>query len=233
MKLLRREFLLAGAALAGVRILQGQVDSSFTLQFPPVALDASQPVSLAVVASAPCTLQVQLLGEGNRPLLEPWKWSMEPKSPVSVLNQSVKAGIGEKTLGLRAFVYPSGRKRPHIAGVLQTGTESDKDRLERTAGKVPFFKDPAPRPEEGHFTVSLRAESNVQLRIWRGDNQNGPIIREELVKNLSVGENPIPWDLRNNRKSIVDPGEYLATLAAIPENTSRSNTLFFASFEVI
>jgi hypothetical protein len=239
----RRQFLVASAALAGVRIAQGQ-ETSFTLQFPPVTLDVSEPVSFAMAVSAQCTLEAQLVGEEDRPLFEVLKWGMESRRAASVLNQSVKALNGEKSVGLRAKVYPSGGKKPHLGGVIQTGHvaqtgfvlgahESDKHRLERTAQKVLFIKDPAPRTEEGHFTVDLRVESNLLLKIWRGENQTGPLVHERLFRNLREGENPIPWNLRDKRQSVVDQGEYLATLAATPSNARLSNSVFVASFQVV
>ena len=230
MKISRRTFLVTGAAVSGVRIAEAQPAPSFTLDFPPAPIDTEQPLSLAVVASASCVLQIQLF-EGERGLLEPVKWTMEPKKPVSIVNQNLKSGTGEKTV--RAFVYPTGPKRSHIAGVITTGAAPDRRVLEQTAERVPFYKDPAPRNEEGHFAVNLRTPSDVLLKIWRDDKKKGPIVRQEPITNVSAGESNIPWNLLDSRRSVVAPGEYLATLVATPKNASRSNTIFFASFEVI
>jgi hypothetical protein len=228
---LRRKFLLAGAALVGTRISRGQVAQSFTLQFPPVTLDSIQPISIAAVASASCDLQVQLKGDRGG-LLEPRKWTMEPKRAVSVLNQSLADLAGPAQV--RAFVYPRDNAIPSVAIVLQQGTETDSHRLEKLAQRVPFIKDPAPRSEEGHhFTVDLKLESGLRLRIWRGENNSGPTVHDRRFSNLQPGENPIPWNLRNKNGRAVESGRYVATLLCTPTNSQRSPTYFFATFGVI
>src|SRR5262249_28486238 len=149
------------------------------------------------------------------------------------------------TAGVFLQIRPSTERRPHFAGVLQTGGESvslpqvkphltafvrggiadpqsDKQRLQETAERLPFVGDPAPRPQEGHFTVALRSESKLQLKIWPGQNQRGNPIYEHVFRNLPAGDNPVPWGLKNNRGSVVDAGEYLATLVATPSMTGRS-----------
>jgi len=234
MKIGRRRFLLAGAVLSSSGISRALEVSSFTLQFQVGSFEAGQ-VSIAAAASAPCTLQVQLFA-GEKPLLESRKWSMESRRAMSVLNQgigtAIVTGVGQQGLEVRAFVYPKGPKRPHIAIVIERGSVTDKDHLQQTAERLFFIKDPAPRAEEGHFNVDLQVNSNLTLRIWQGENAKRTLVHRRDFRNLQ-GQQPIPWNLRNTSGSIVDPDEYLATLIATPTVPNRSKTEFFASFQVI
>ena len=99
--------------------------------------------------------------------------------------------------------------------------------------KVPFFKDPAPRTAEGHFTVELTTPSDVVVKIWRYDVNNGAMTREERVSNLATGQNRIAWNMKDDSGSTVTAGEYLATLAAEPRQHSLDKQVYFASFQVI
>jgi hypothetical protein len=227
----RRRFLLAGISLAATRRLWGQ-DNSFSLTIP-LELDLSQ-FSYSVVASESCTLELQFMADGVRPLSAGRKWGMEPKKPVVLLNQSVKRPNDAKTVGLHANVYPNGKKTPSIAGVIQGGPPPDPNVLGRTAIQVPFVDDPDPRPKEGHFTLDLRADSDVFLRIWRRNKSKiGPLVHERSVPTLHKGENPVPWDLLDTSKSLVDPGDFLGTLIAKPTNGKLAESEFFSTFSVI
>src|SRR5450631_1783600 len=125
----RRRFLLAGISLPAIRRAFGQ-DNSFSLTIP-LELDLSQ-FSYAVVASESCTLELQVVADGGRPLSEGRKWGMEPKKAVVLLNQSVKRPSDAKTVGLHANVYPNGKKTTSIAGFIQGGPPLDPDVLRRT-----------------------------------------------------------------------------------------------------
>ena len=251
----RRQFLLASAGLAAAHIVQAQ-ETSFTLSFAPEVLDLSNPFGFAVVASAACHCEAGIVDADKRSLLSaPAKWDLEPKEAQSKwIERPAPERLSETgTAGMFLVVHPSTAKRPHFAGVLQRGDESvslkiqpaafvrgpvrdqqsDKRRLQETAERLPFVGDPAPRSQEGHFTVSLRSESKLQLKIWPGENERGRPIYDHVFQNLPAGDNPVPWGLRNNRGSVVDAGEYLATLVATPRMTGRSDTLYFASFQVV
>jgi hypothetical protein len=250
----RRQFLWACVGFAVVQIVHAQ-QPSFTLWFPPESLDLSKPFGFAVVASAACHCEVGVVDADKRSLISaPAKWDLEPKEAQSkLIERPAPERFSETgTAGVLLAVRPYTEKRPHFAGVLQTGagavpltptkpqltafirnSTSDKQRLEETAASLPFVNDPAPRPEEGHFTVDLRAESRLHLKIWPGENQRCNPIYAHIFRNLPAGKNPVPWGLRSNHGSFVNPGEYLATLVATPKMTGRSDTLYFASFQVV
>jgi hypothetical protein len=261
MKRDRRQFLIASAGFAVAHIARAE-EPPFTLWFPPATLDLSRPYGFAVVASAACRCDVDLVDKDKQSLLSnpntrP-KWDLEPKRAQSKLIEAPRSesSLEKATAGVFLQIRPYTARRPHFAGVVQTGgdsvsleevkpqlaafvrdppgdQQSDKQRLEQTAERLPFVADPAPRPQEGHFTVALRSESKLQLKIWPGENQRGGPIYDHVFLNLPAGTNPVPWDLRNRRGSIVDAGEYLATLVATPTVTGRSDTLYFASFQVV
>jgi hypothetical protein len=181
------------------------------------------------------------------------KWDLEPKRAKSKwIETPTPEKLETGTAGVMLEVRPYTEKRPHVAGVVQTGGSSvsltrakpqlaafvrdnpnEKERLQASAESLPFVRDPAPRPDEGYFTVDLRAESKLHLKIWPGGNQRGVPVYEHDFRNLPAGTNPVPWGLKNNSGSIVDAGEYLATLVATPKMTGRSDTLYFASFQVV
>jgi hypothetical protein len=254
MKCDRRQFLSACAGFAAVQLVHAQ-ENSFTLWFRPEMLDLSESFGFAVVASAACHCEAGVVDADKRSLIDaPAKWDLEAKKAQSKwIERPAPERFSENgTAGMLLLVHPSAEKRPHFAGVLQTGSDSlptkrlkpqltafarnspsDKERLEETAESLPFAKDPAPRPEEGHFTVDLRAESKLQLRIWPGANQRGNPVYEHVFRNLPAGKNPVPWNLRSKHGSVVNAGEYLATLVATPMMTGRSDTLYFASFQVV
>jgi hypothetical protein len=246
----RRQFLWACTGLAASTIAHGE-ETAFTLQFSSETLERTGALGLAVAASASCSCEAAVVDADGRGILV-GKWDLEPKAAKSKFAGSSAASGELKAVGARLDVYPQGGKRPHLAGVIQTGgdaegsmgarphltgfirsRESDRERLEKTAEKLFFLKDPAPRPDEGHFTVDLRAESNLLLKVWQGDSRTGPVVFAHGYRNLPAGENPIPWNLRDRRGALVGAGEYLATLVATPTSTGRSDTLFFASFQVI
>jgi hypothetical protein len=251
MKANRREFLWGCAGVVAAGIARGD-EGEFTLGFPPAALDLRGPVGFAVVASAPCVCEPVIRDADNRSLFGAVKWDLEAKKPLSKFTSDITADGGLTPVGIQLRVYPQGRGRPHFAGLIQSGQyatesspagphltsfvptlESDKDRLERTAEKLLFVQDPAPRPTPGYFTVNLRTESNLRLRIWPGENERGPAIYDHVFPHLCGCETPIPWSLRNSHGSVVEAGEYLATMEATPLHTGRSDTLFFASLQVV
>lgn len=111
---------------------------------------------------------------------------------------------------------------------MHAGPEPDPARLGRTALKVPLVDDPDPRPNEGHFTLDLRADSDVLLRIWhRTKTRNGSLVHQRSVPNLPKEESPVPWDLRGNDKSVVNPGDFLAVMMAKPRNGNLDQSGFF------
>jgi hypothetical protein len=252
----RRQFLWGCAGFAAARMVHAQ-ESSFRLWFPPERLDLSTPFGFAVVASAACHCEVDVVHEDRRSLFfapdNRAKWDLEPKIAKSkLIDTPTPERLETGTAGVMLEVRPYTEKRPHFAGVIHTGAYSvsltrakprlaafvrdnanEKERLQESAESLPFVRDPAPRPEEGHFTVDLRAESKLHLKIWPGGNQRGVPVYEHVFRNLPAGKNPVPWSLINNRGSLVDAGEYLATLVATPKMTGRSDTLYFASFQVV
>jgi hypothetical protein len=261
MKADRRQFLIASGGFAIAQIVRAE-EPAFTLWFPPAMLDLSKPFGFAVAASAACRCEVDLVDKDKQSLLSSPntrpKWDLEPKRAQSKLIETPTSQRSPEsaTAGVFLQIRPYTDRRPHFAGVLQTGGEpvslremkpqhaafvrasfgdrrSDKERLEQTAERLPFVGDPAPRPQEGHFTVALRSESRLHVKIWVGENQRGAPIYDHVFGNLPAGDNSVPWGLKNNRGSIVDAGEYLATLVATPRMTGRSDTLYFASFQVI
>jgi hypothetical protein len=225
----RRQFLFTVLAVAASGVARAQ-ESEFSLNFKSETFDPKDHLVLAVVATAPCLLECTLsAGEGQRKL-GVGKWYMEPREARTLTNEGI-AGIAD--ISLTAEVLPKGAGRPHIGGLIRVGGQSDLDHLKSTAAKVPFQKDPAPRHQPGQFTVELASNSHVHLKIWRGENEKGAVVHEKLFQNLPSGPNPIPWDLRNNGGKVVEAGEYLATLEATPVQFGKSDTLFFASFQVI
>jgi hypothetical protein len=256
MKADRRQFVLACAGFAVAPMVHAQ-QPSFRLWFPPESLDLSKPFGFAVVASAACRCEVDFVDEEKRSLMVApggaAKWDLEPKrAQAKMIERAPETSLETGAAGVMLEVRPYTEKRPHFAGVVQTGAHSvqltqmkpdlaafsgnnanDKERLKESAESLPFVRDPAPRPDEGYFTVDLRAESKLHLKIWPGDNRRRIPIYEHVFRNLPAGKNPVPWSLRTNSGSIVDAGEYLATLVATPKMTGRSDTLYFASFQVV
>jgi hypothetical protein len=253
----RRQFLLASVGFAAAHFVHAE-ESPFTLWFPPAMLDLSKPFGFAVVASASCHCDVDLVGKDKHSLLSSpntrAKWDLEPKRAQSKWIETPTSERSPETAGVFLQIRPYTERRPHFGGVLQTGgdsvpevkpqlaafvhaplgdQQSDVQRLQETAERLPFVGDPAPRPQEGHFSITLRSESKLQLKIWPGENERGKPIYDHVFQNLPAGDNPVPWGLKNNRGSIVDAGEYLATLVATPRMTGRSDTLYFASFQVV
>jgi hypothetical protein len=149
------------------------------------------------------------------------------------------ADAGVRLLSVGATVRPTQAERVHVAGVLRPNTPAvlpvstapNKKRLSEIAAQAAFVRDPAPRGQPGHFVVHVDTVCDLHLEIWR-DRRRLPVCDRDF-RQLAPGDNPIPWELRDHAGHPVDPGDYLATLTAIPHDRKISDTLFFSSFAVI
>jgi hypothetical protein len=223
---------MAGVALGDACRLRAQEGSPFTLKFPEIdiSVDGTGDLAVSVVASAPCTLDLKLIGAAG-PILEQPQWKLEARHAESAVDKTLNVFKGGRAT-VSASIRPRSSTRPEIAGVVQPAHIIDLAELERSAERVAFDKDPDRRPQPGHFLVTLATDSRLLLRIWESPRKLGLTIYERRFGHLPQGINPIVWDLRTNEGSIALPGQYVATLAATPINGS-STTLFFSSFQLL
>lgn len=118
---------------------------------------------------------------------------------------------------------------PSVAFALAQGI--DPGVLGPSVGKTGFVPDPA-RPPGGRFEVFLPAPASVLARIWTGDGQTGRLVFSFRQPDLPEGPNPIGWDLKNTRGTIVPTGRYLGRLDCSPVEPGLHPFLFIVSFAV-
>ena len=235
----RRQFMMAGAALALSPLADAQ-EPPYFLEFPPAKVNVSGDYTCAAFVNADCILRIELDLFHDRVLAKGDEVHLGTREAAPVLDWKV-AAAGERLLSVAATVRPTASGSVHLAGVLRPNTAEfrpvstapDKKRLSEIAAQAAFVRDPAPRGQPGHFVVHVDTVCDLHLEIWRDHDRRRLPVYDRDFRQLAPGDNPIPWQLRDHAGRSVDPGDYLATLTAIPHDHKISDTLFFSSFAVV
>ena len=237
----RRQFMICGAGFALSRMAGAEEQPSpYFLEFPPAKVNVAGDYICAAFASADCVLRIELDLFHDRVLAKGNEVHLGTREAAPVLDWKV-AAAGERLLSVAATVRPTASGSVHLAGVLRpnapavlpVSTAPDKKRLSEIAAQAAFVRDPAPRGQPGHFVVHVDTVCDLHLEIWRDHDRRRLPVYDRDFRQLAPGDNPIPWQLRDHAGRPVDPGDYLATLTAIPHDHKISDTLFFSSFAVI
>jgi len=237
----RRQFIMLGAGVALSRIAGAQEQREpYFLEFPAAKVNVAGDYTCAAFVNADCILRIELDLFHDRVLAKGDEVHLGTREAAPVLDWKV-AAAGERLLSVGATVRPTGSERVHLAGVLRPNTAEfrpvstapDRKRLSEIAAQAAFVRDPAPRGQPGHFVVHVDTVCDLHLEIWRDHDRRRLPVFDRDFRQLAPGDNPIPWQLRDHAGRPVDPGDYLATLTAIPHDHKISDTLFFSSFAVV
>ncbi|HKO12775.1 MAG TPA: hypothetical protein VJV22_12450, partial [Acidobacteriaceae bacterium] len=116
----RRQFLMAGAALALSPLADAQ-EQPYFLEFPPAKVNVAGDYICAAFASADCVLRIELDVFHDRVLAKGDEVHLGTREAAPVLDWKV-AAAGERLLSVAATVRPAGSERVHLAGVLRPNT---------------------------------------------------------------------------------------------------------------
>jgi hypothetical protein len=222
----RRDLLIAAGSLSLAQSALAQPGVAFVVTSSPLALSLTDPVGIAVAASAPCTIDVTF-GDGPRTLSDPVSFNLKD-GRTAYTTRKFSAG-SVKALVVQLRVTPvSGR--PSVSAMIEPGAKSGQPASTRAAENAFFVKNPAAAP--GSFGIQLPYASDVKTTITPAASSQ-PIVKEKIDPNVPTGPARIPWDLTDNGGARVPAGEYSATLLATPKVPKLDETVFLSSVRVL
>lgn len=195
----------------------------------PVTLDTTVPTSFACRTSQSAVLHLDIVDERQGVVFKSQDWGAEPDIPVSKrLDFGGKPHLDRNFIANLSIRY-RGVTGPSVSFGLGQGIDSGV--LAPSVGRTGFVPNPA-RPPGGRFQLFLPAPASVLARIWAGGHQAGTPVFSSKLPDLSQGQNPIEWNLRNSRGGLVPTGRYMGRLDCSPVRQSLHPVLYIVSFEV-